>query len=72
MYDRASRDVSRPLQPTVESVGPGSYELPSFLHARKGAGKHGQLYLKYKYMPPCCFFTSHRLFVYKKTGLTTH
>ena len=38
MYDRASRDLSRPLNTTIETVGPGSYELPGFLHGRnKGA-----------------------------------
>ncbi|CAB4000427.1 Hypothetical predicted protein [Paramuricea clavata] len=37
MYDRASRDLSRPLNTTIDTVGPGSYELPSFLHARNKA-----------------------------------
>jgi hypothetical protein len=40
MYDRASRDLSRPLNTTIDTVGPGSYELPVFLHGRnKGSGK---------------------------------
>ena len=29
MYDRASRNLSKPLNNTLETVGPGSYEQPS-------------------------------------------
>jgi hypothetical protein len=57
MYDRASRDLSRPLNTTIESVGPGSYELPGFLYGRnKGACKYTILMSESIQDIPACIY----------------